>query len=257
MSDGKNLYMQRIKLDGALKRLETPELTTLGDLDMGGLHLLATGGFLDDSGFDRIFWMHTTRWPGFYYTVQAPKSGQLIVFDHETTYSLSYFYRRHALSPQFVPGEEGYLLFADRSDNEPILVGKDGTPAAIQWLPAGARSRAKYDIANQSVDKEKGVGFTRAAAGQMAKDGAGTAPGHAAGRRPPGAGRTARRDRTGRSVRHARRPPGSDPASRLGNGWHHVGTAAADLGPCVRRPLGRPGPAVSGNVRWKSNMSCG
>ena len=143
VSDQKNLYMQRIKFDAGLKRLDTPQLTTLGDLDMGGRHLLATGGFLDDSGSDRLFWMHGTRWPGFYFAPQAPKSGQLIVFDERTTYSLSYFYRRNTLSPYFIPADAGYLLFADACDNEPILVGKDGKPAAIEWLPAVAQDQRK------------------------------------------------------------------------------------------------------------------
>ena len=162
VSDGNNLYMGRIKFDANLNRLATPALTKLGDLDMGGRHLLATGGFLDDSGFDRLFWMYTTRWPGFYFTQQAPKSGQLIVFNERTTYSVKYFYRRKSLSPSFVPAEEGYLLFADDNANEPILVGKDKTAKAIEWLPASTRSQGRGAIANVAVDMEKGVGFTRA-----------------------------------------------------------------------------------------------
>ncbi len=162
VSDGQHLYMQRIKFDGRLNRMETPPMTTLGDLDMGGRHLLATGGFLDDSGFDRLFWMHGKRWPGFYFAQQSPKSGQLIVFNEQTTFSIKFFYRRHGLSPGFVPADAGYLLFADDSDNEPILVDKDKTPTAIEWLPASARTKGRYDISNRAVGVEKGVGYTRA-----------------------------------------------------------------------------------------------
>jgi len=162
VGDGEHLYMERIKFDGHLNRLPTPQLTTLGDLDMGGRHLLATGGFLDDSGFDRLFWMHTARWPGFYFAQQAPKSGQLVVFDDQMTYAVKYFYRRHGLSPSFVPAEEGYLLFADALDNDPVLVDKDGRPQTVEWLPASARTSGRYDISARSVDVEKGVGYTRA-----------------------------------------------------------------------------------------------
>jgi len=122
VSDGEFLYMQRIKFDRSLGRMETPQITSLGDLDMGGRHLLATGTFLDDSGFDRLFWMHGNRWPGFYFAQHAPKAGQIIAFDDQTTYTVKYFYRRHGLSPGFVPAEAGYLLFADDADNEPILL---------------------------------------------------------------------------------------------------------------------------------------
>ncbi len=161
VSDGEHLHMQRIKLDASLKRLQTPQITPLGDLDMGGKHLLCTGGFLDDSAFDRLFWQHTSRWPGFYFAQQAPKSGQLIVFDDQAAYTVKYFYRRHALSPGFIPGEEGYLVFADDLDNEPILVGPDGKPEAIEWLPESARTQGRYDISNRATGVEKGVGYTR------------------------------------------------------------------------------------------------
>ena len=101
-------------------------------------HLIATGGFLDDSWFDRTFWSHSNRWPGFYYSNDAPKAGQILVFDEETTYGLHVFTKRLRLSPQFIPGGEGYKLFADDNDNEPILAPK-------------------------SIDREKGPGFSRAA----------------------------------------------------------------------------------------------
>ncbi len=167
VSDGKYLYMERLKFDAALQRQPAPVTTSLGALDMGGRHLLATGGFLDDSAFDRLFWMYSTHWPGYYVAQQAPNSGQLIVFDDRTTYCVSYFYRRQGLSPSFLPAADGYLLFADDSNNEPILVGKEGKPPAIQWLPVSAQksgetSPLRSDISKPAVDFEKGPGYTRA-----------------------------------------------------------------------------------------------
>ena len=137
VSDGKDLYMQRIKFDAKLNRLETTQESSLGELDMGANHLVATGGFLDDTGFDRLYWMYSRRWPGFYFSQHSPKSGQLVVFDESTTYAVKYFYRRDQWSPLFIPGDQGYLLFADDVDNEPILQDKKKMPKALDWLPRG------------------------------------------------------------------------------------------------------------------------
>ncbi len=158
VSDGKNLYMQRIKFDAKLNRLETTKESPLGELDMGANHLVATGGFLDDTGFDRLYWMYSRRWPGFYFSQHSPKAGQLVVFDENTTYAVKYFYRRHQWSPLFIPGEMGYLLFADDVDNEPILQNKNKQPKAIDWLPKEAYSD-RHRRGGRGV--EKGTGYVR------------------------------------------------------------------------------------------------
>lgn len=158
VSDGENLYMQRIKFDAELNRLETKRESPLGELDMGADHLVATGGFLDDTGFDRVYWMYSRRWPGFYFSQHAPKSGQLVVFDDKATYAVKYFYRRIQWSPVFYPAEQGYLLFADDNDNEPILEEKGKKAVAIEWLPKGAYSD-KHRRGGRGV--EKGTGYVR------------------------------------------------------------------------------------------------
>ena len=158
VSDGKDLYMQRIKFDARLNRLETTQESSLGELDMGAHHLVATGGFLDDTGFDRMFWMYGKHWPGFYFSQHAPKSGQLVVFDDSTTYAVKYFYRRIQWSPAFFPGEHGYLLFADDNDNEPIIQDRAKTIKAIEWLPKESYTD-KYRKGGRGV--EKGTGFVR------------------------------------------------------------------------------------------------
>jgi len=159
VSDGKDLYMRRIKFDAKLNRLPTKRESDLGELDMGADHLVATGGFLDDSGFDRLFWMYGHRWPGFYFAEHAPKSGQLVVFDESTTYAVKYFYRRIVWSPAFFPAEHGYLLFADDNDNEPILEEKGQPARAIKWLPDETYTD-KYRRGGRGV--EKGSGYQRA-----------------------------------------------------------------------------------------------
>jgi len=160
VSDGKKgLYMQRIKFDAELNRLDTVQESPLGELDMGENHLVATGGFLDDTGFDRIYWMHGKRWPGFYFAQHSPKAGQLVVFDDTTTYAVKYFYNRLQWSPAFTPGEHGYLLFADDNDNQPALGEKD-EKVGIDWLPsdvAGSKGR------RGGRGAEKGTGYVRTA----------------------------------------------------------------------------------------------
>jgi outer membrane protein assembly factor BamB len=136
VTDGSNIYLFQMAFDKKLNDVTPPRASTLGDRKTGR-HLVATGGFLDHTWFDRLFWMYGDRWPGFYFANSAPKAGQILVFDDETTYGLHVFTKRLRLSPVFTPGAEGYELFADDKENDPIL-------------------------APNSVDREKGPGFSRA-----------------------------------------------------------------------------------------------
>jgi hypothetical protein len=97
---------------------------------------MSNAGFLDKSWFDRNFWMYSARWPGFYFGYEAPKVGQILVFDDETTYGLHVFTTRQGHSPRFWPGTDGYELFADWNAGEPVL------------RPT-------------SIGREKGIGFSR------------------------------------------------------------------------------------------------
>ena len=153
-----NLYMMRIKYNAALERQPARRESPLGELDMGENHLAATGGFLDDSGYDRIFWMYSQRWPGFYLAQHSPKAGQLVCFDDATTYAVKYFYRRHQWSPKFFPGDKGYLLFADDNDNQPGFLKKGKDAGMLQWLPKEA-AKDRHRRGGQGV--EKGTGFVR------------------------------------------------------------------------------------------------
>ncbi|MFO7903605.1 MAG: PQQ-binding-like beta-propeller repeat protein [Planctomycetota bacterium] len=150
----KNLYMMRIKFDPDLNREQLERGSPLGDLTMGDSHLIATGGFLEDTGFDRTYWMHSNEWPGFHFTQHASKSGQILVFDDQATYAVKYFYLRHVWSPKFFPEESGYLLFSDHIDNQPGFTEKKNPD--VQWLP-----RAAYTDGTRrgGRDTEKGTGY--------------------------------------------------------------------------------------------------
>ena len=178
VTDGTFLYMGPLKLDAKLVRQPTPYIvptskTTAPDLtaapyvDTGifkmglekkrdtdfpalgvlrgpmgdktmGLRMLATGGFLDDTWFNRTYWMYSRVWPGFYIGHLGAKSGQLLVVDAATTYGVEGYPSRNIHSPMFAPGKKGYLLFADDNANEPVLD-------------------------DRTRDRDKGMGFTRLA----------------------------------------------------------------------------------------------
>jgi outer membrane protein assembly factor BamB len=110
---------QQYELDLTDHRVFAPDGT--GNSFQSEAHLMASSGFLDDTWHDRTFWVHARLWPGrnaFSGAHQAPKSGQIIVFDESTTYAIKAFTQRHFMSPMHVPGE-GYELVADANDNEP------------------------------------------------------------------------------------------------------------------------------------------
>jgi len=125
VAEGGFLYMRQKKMAPTLEEIDVDVLSSKGAQDVG-LHVFSTSGLLDDSGYNRAFWMYSKRWPGFQLANQAPKTGQLLVTDDEKTYAVREFYHRNVHSPMFFPGTEGYLLFADSNTNEPQIVGETG-----------------------------------------------------------------------------------------------------------------------------------
>ena len=123
----------------------------MGDRTLG-LRVFATGGFLDDTYFNRTYWMYSRVWPGYYIAHLAAKSGQLLVADSKMTYAVEAYPSRNIHSPTFAPGRTGYLLFADDNRNEPVLdprtrnrdKGMGYTRAApplwFQWVPVRIRA---------------------------------------------------------------------------------------------------------------------
>jgi len=111
------LFQERFNADLTLEPM--PRITKLGDR-RGEPHLMTTDGFLDKTWFNRTFWTHSDRWPGYYFTYRGPKSGQILVFDDKRTYALKVYTERRGHSPEFQPGG-GYQLIADRNTTEPVL----------------------------------------------------------------------------------------------------------------------------------------
>ncbi|MFP4057604.1 MAG: PQQ-binding-like beta-propeller repeat protein [Candidatus Brocadiia bacterium] len=124
VSDGTDLYMFFVRLAPDLSLKDTPRITKLGDREVGA-HLMSNAGFLDKTWFDRTYWIHGRRWPGYYFAYNAAKTGRILVFDEEKTYGLHVFTTRQGHSPRFWPGREGYELFADLNAQPHVLRGPD------------------------------------------------------------------------------------------------------------------------------------
>ncbi|MDT8303116.1 MAG: PQQ-binding-like beta-propeller repeat protein [Sedimentisphaerales bacterium] len=164
VSEGGYLYMRQKKMTPELEEIEVDVLSSKGAQDVG-MHIFSTSGFLDDSWYNRTFWMYSKRWPGFQLANQAPKTGQLLVVDNEKTYAVRVFYRRNVHSTMFFPGKEGYLLFADFNTTEPQIVGEEGWRKPVAWLPQSHIPRdgnPGLDNVSWGFDRDKGIGYTRA-----------------------------------------------------------------------------------------------
>ncbi|MBD3267732.1 PQQ-binding-like beta-propeller repeat protein, partial [bacterium] len=59
------------------------------------------------------------------------------------------------------PSTDGYLLFADDNDNEPVLFDRANEPKPIAWLPE-LNPKIGHSLEMNAVDRDKGIGFTRA-----------------------------------------------------------------------------------------------
>ncbi len=165
VSEGGYIYMRQKKMTPELKEIEVDVLSSKGAQDVG-MHIFSTSGLLDDSWYNRTFWMYSKRWPGFQLANQAPKTGQLLVVDDEKTYAVRVFYRRNVHSLMFFPAREGYLLFADFNTTEPQIVGERGAREPVKWLPQSDYSRARGDevrkLESEAFGLDKMIGYTRA-----------------------------------------------------------------------------------------------
>jgi len=148
--------VQRDWIERTQKDLVARLRTAHGSFSYGvrrmGLHLLSTSGLLDDSWFNRTYWMYSTVWPGFYIGHRGAKCGQLLVVGPEKTYAVQAFPSRNLQCPTFTPGKKGYLLLADANSNEPVLddatfevakgwgFTRTNPPVWFQWVPIRIRA---------------------------------------------------------------------------------------------------------------------
>jgi outer membrane protein assembly factor BamB/SAM-dependent methyltransferase len=168
-TDGQYLYMGRTALDRNLKVVETERIQLIGNQrgdeleyrKMPGMRLVATGGFLNETFWNRTWWMYSYVWPGYHFAVQAPKSGQLLAFDDQHTYTIKHYTTRNLHSPMQFPGN-GYLLFADDNDNEPLFYRGQGEPEPVEWeIDYPPSQRPEVNLFGDAAH-DKGPGFSRA-----------------------------------------------------------------------------------------------
>ena len=205
VSEGGFLYMRQKKMTPELEEVEVDVLSSKGAQDVG-LHVFSTAGLLDDSWYNRTFWMYSKRWPGFQLANQAPKTGQLLVVDDEKTYAVRVFYRRNVHSPMFFPGKEGYLLFADENTQRAAdrrrgraRASRVRVAAAVRLSPAEAATGCGRWKRGLRAGQDDRLHAGRAAAVDAVA--AGAHPRHGQGRRHALRGRASGRARPGRSVR--------------------------------------------------------
>ena len=110
-TDGASIFMLFQRFDMNLDKLPTPPGDGAGNRKIMR-RLVPRNGFLDTTWFDRTSWTHGERWLGRHFKSGTPASGQIMVFDEGTTYTLQVFSGQFFMSPRFVPGS-GYLLRAD------------------------------------------------------------------------------------------------------------------------------------------------
>jgi outer membrane protein assembly factor BamB len=153
IGDGQRVYMRQHEFDNNLASIPLRRITKNGDSETG-LHLMSTSDLLDDSGFNRTYWIYARRWPGYYFGTDAPKTGQMLVFDSATTYGVKAHAGKQGMhSSIFFPADKGWLLFADDNSSEPVLDSKSanadkGKPGLIRgpapkwsaWTPILVRS---------------------------------------------------------------------------------------------------------------------
>ncbi|MHC4370002.1 MAG: outer membrane protein assembly factor BamB family protein, partial [Planctomycetota bacterium] len=95
-ADDRGIYMRNLTFDARLKEQAVPPRQR-------GMRVSAKGGLLDDSYFKRIPWAFGRN-----------AHSRLVVHDDKTAYFVRMFDSLQGLDPSvyFVPGKEGYLLFA-------------------------------------------------------------------------------------------------------------------------------------------------
>ena len=128
----------------------------LGEIQLGR-HLYTTSGFLDDSFYNRTFWMYSDTWVGHNHAVLAPKSGQLLVIGPKHTYAFKAYTARSKISPHYRMGTKGYLIVADDNENDPTMdprawgrmmgmgFSRGADPKWHLWLPVRVNAMVNAD----------------------------------------------------------------------------------------------------------------
>jgi len=115
VTDGTDLYMMKYKFTPALQPVPVRRSHHTGLTPMGGKHLMANFGLLDDTMFHRSFWVHDELWPGYSTgTGFAARAGNLVVLGAARAYAAKHF--EGGWYPTHKPGS-GNRIVADSYDH--------------------------------------------------------------------------------------------------------------------------------------------
>jgi hypothetical protein len=163
VSDGENLHMLAMGFTAKLQDIE-PESTEVrlgapqSDLKIlerpfvkeGGLdrrmpiHLTASSGLLNESGFNRIHWYYSDTWQRTE-SREGPKEGNMLVFDDRNTYGVKFYYGP-GFSPKFTPANNDVILFADPNDREPVYIPTHESPKGVQHYRLGREGKPLWEV---------------------------------------------------------------------------------------------------------------
>jgi len=109
VSEGGKLFMNQMRFDSSLKIEPAPRDDEVGGVRRMGAHLMATGGFLDDTQWHRIGWQYAEFWPGFNNVHASANAGHILCFDGERSYAASH-YNFADRYPDHKPGEGNRIV---------------------------------------------------------------------------------------------------------------------------------------------------
>jgi outer membrane protein assembly factor BamB len=113
-SDGRELYMRQVKFTAGLEQVPLRRKYITGFRPMGGRHVMANFGMLDDTMFHRAFWMFDDCWPGCSGgSGWAARAGTMVVIGREHAYAAKHY--EQGWYPTHKPGS-GNRLVCDTFD---------------------------------------------------------------------------------------------------------------------------------------------
>lgn len=160
--DGEHFHMGIFQFDADLNPIEMHESEPYGQAPTN-LHLASSSGLLDETGHNRSHWTYWSSWPGAHYSTYAPKSGQILAFNDEITYSAKTY---------------DFLTLNQKGKTPLNAIGAPATtenlPASLDWLsrspthhPGGSVSlladRNDNEPQTPGNFRELGGGFSRVA----------------------------------------------------------------------------------------------
>ncbi len=138
VTDGDGLYMMQNKFTPALDQVPLQRVFHTGLTPMGGMHLMANFGFLDETMFHRTFWMFDESWPGYGGgSGWAARAGTMVAVGERRAYAAKHY--EGGWYPTHAPGSGNRLVadFFDHLNTSGALASKEILQEFRQYGNAG------------------------------------------------------------------------------------------------------------------------